>query len=302
VTLSQLGAFVFVARLGSVKAAARALGVSEPAVSQSLGQLRRHLGDPLLTRAGDRMVLTEGGRRLLGIAAQIVALGAEAVAAVQPGHPARLHVVMDAGLAEYVAGPLLCLFTQRKSMDASTGVAGTAEVPLLLASRLADVALGAQPAGESLVSRPVLRCHLIVVGSPRGRRDHWLVGPSGTDPAGDTSRLLRLLRVPESQVRVFANQTAAWKAAAEGAGVAPATAHLVASQLRRGELVAIDTAATPLPAYWYATTLEPSARSAGAGTFLDFLTTPAATQIMRAPDDGIPRSRFRPPVHVSIWS
>lgn len=78
-TLSQLGAFVFVARLGSVKAAARALGVSEPAVSQSLAQLRRHLGDPLLTRSGDRMVLTEGGRRLLGIAAQIVALGAEAV-------------------------------------------------------------------------------------------------------------------------------------------------------------------------------------------------------------------------------
>ncbi|MFG1706175.1 LysR family transcriptional regulator [Nonomuraea sp. M3C6] len=301
-TLSQLGAFVFVARLGSVKAAARALGVSEPAVSQSLAQLRKHLGDPLLTRTGDRMVLTEGGRRLLGIAAQIVALGAEAVAAVQPGRPAPLHVVMDAGLAEYVAGTLICLFTQRKTVDASTGVAATAEVPLLLSSRLADVALGAQVVGDGLVSRPVLRCRLIVVGAPRGRRDHWLVGPSGTDPVSDTSRLLRLLRVPESQVRVFANQTAAWKAAAGGAGVAPATAHLVTSQVRRGELVAIDTAATPLPAYWYATTLEPANRSAAAGTFLDFLTTPAATQVMRSPDDGIPRSRFRPPIHVSIWS
>ncbi|MGW4960129.1 LysR family transcriptional regulator [Nonomuraea sp. NPDC004186] len=300
-TLSQLGAFVFVARLGSVKAAARALGVSEPAVSQSLAQLRRHLGDPLLTRSGDRMVLTEGGRRLLGIAAQIVALGAEAVAAVQPGR-VGLHVVMDAGLAEYVAGPLVCLFTQRKSVDATTGVAATAEIPLLLSSRLADVALGAQVSGEGLVSRPVLRCRLIVVGSPRGRRDQWLVGPSGTDPLSDTSRLLRLLRVPESQVRVFANQTAAWKAAAEGSGLAPATAHLVASQLRRGELVAVETAATPLAAYWYATTLEPPNRSVAAGTFLDFLTTPAATQVMRTPDDGIPRSRFRPPIHVSIWS
>lgn len=301
-TLSQLGAFVFVARLGSVKAAARALGVSEPAVSQSLAQLRRHLGDPLVIRSADRMVLTEGGRRLLGIASQIVALGAEAVAAVQPGHPARLHVVMDAGLAEYVAGPLLCLFTQRKPVDATTGVVATAEVPLLLSSRLADVALGAQTAGEGLASRPILRCRLIVVGSPRGSRDHWLVGPSGTDPASDTSRLLRLLRVQESQVRVFANQTAAWKAAAEGVGVAPATAHLVASQLRKGSLVPIDTPATPLAAYWYATTLEPPNRSAVAGAFLDFLTTPAATQTMRTPDDGIPRSRFRPPVHVSIWS
>ncbi|MEV5895521.1 hypothetical protein [Nonomuraea fuscirosea] len=25
-------------------------------------------------------------------------------------------------------------------------------------------------------------------------------------------------------------------------------------------------------------------------------------QLMRTPDDGIPRSRFRPPVQVSIWS
>src|SRR4029450_9198452 len=40
VTLTQLGAFVLVARLGSVKAAATALGVSEPAVSQALAALR----------------------------------------------------------------------------------------------------------------------------------------------------------------------------------------------------------------------------------------------------------------------
>ncbi|MEV4801591.1 LysR family transcriptional regulator [Nonomuraea sp. NPDC049421] len=301
-TLSQLGAFVFVARLGSVKAAARALGVSEPAVSQSLAQLRRHLGDPLVTRSGDRMELTEGGRRLLGIAARIVALGAEAVAAVQPGRPARLDVVMDAGLAEYVAGPLLCLFTQRKPVDATTGVADTAEIPLLLTSRLADVALGAQVTGDGLTCRPVLRCRLIVVGSPRGRRDHWLVGPSAADPASDTSRLLRLLRVQESQVRVFANQTAAWKAAAEGAGVAPATAHLVAAALRKGELTTIDTPATPLATYWYATTLDQATRSTAADTFLHFLTTPPATQVMRTPDEGIPKSRFRPAVHVSIWS
>lgn len=301
-TLSQLGAFVFVARLGSVKAAARALGVSEPAVSQSLAKLRRHLGDPLLVRSGDRMVLTEGGRRLLGIAAQMIALGAEAEAAVRLGPAERLHVVVDAVLGELVVGPLACLFSQRRGMEATSGVASGAEVSLLLVSRLADVALGAQVTAEGLMSRPVLRCRLVLVGSPTGRRDTWLVGPSGTDPGSDSSRLLRMLRVPESHVRVFANQTAAWKAAAEGAGVAPATAHLVASQLRRGELVVVDSAVTPLATYWYATALEQGSRSAAAESFLDFLTTPAAMQIMRSPQDGVPRSRFRPPVHVSIWS
>ena len=49
-TLTQLEAFVLVARLGSVKAAARLLGVSEPAVSGALAALRQHLGDPLVER------------------------------------------------------------------------------------------------------------------------------------------------------------------------------------------------------------------------------------------------------------
>jgi DNA-binding transcriptional LysR family regulator len=39
VTLTQLGAFVMVARLGSVKDAAKMLNVSEPAVSQALTDL-----------------------------------------------------------------------------------------------------------------------------------------------------------------------------------------------------------------------------------------------------------------------
>ena len=300
-TLSQLSAFVFVARLGSVKAAALALGVSEPAVSQSLGALRRHLGDRLLARAGDRMELTEGGRRLLGIAVQMVALAAEA-RAIGSDRRERLHMVADSVIAELVAGPLLDLFGQRKAVQTSWGAVTSREMPLLLTFRLADVVLGPSLSGPGLVTRPVLRCGLVVVGSPRGHRDIWLVDPSGTDPDSDCGRLLRRLRVPESHVRVFTNQTAAWKAAAEGVGVAPAISHLVAPQLRRGELSVVETAATPLAVSWYATSLAPGARSTAADALLDFLTAPAATRLMSSPDGGVPRARFRPPVHVSIWS
>ncbi|MGH3567563.1 MAG: helix-turn-helix domain-containing protein [Pseudonocardia sp.] len=55
---------MLVARLGSVKAAANALGVSEPAVSQAIAAPRRYLDDPLLTRAGNGMTMTPGGTRL----------------------------------------------------------------------------------------------------------------------------------------------------------------------------------------------------------------------------------------------
>ena len=61
-TLTQLETFVLVARLGSVKAAARSLGVSEPAVSSALAALRQQLGDQLVERTANGMELTPGGR------------------------------------------------------------------------------------------------------------------------------------------------------------------------------------------------------------------------------------------------
>ena len=47
-TPTQLRAFAAVARLGSVTAAARELGVSVPAVSAAVATLRRELGDELI--------------------------------------------------------------------------------------------------------------------------------------------------------------------------------------------------------------------------------------------------------------
>ena len=114
-TLTQLNAFVLVARLGSVTAAANALGVSEPAVSQALSALRQHLGDQLLTRGPGGMTLTAGGSRLLSSASQIVVLGAEAHAAVRAaqGAPEQLRVVATSTVAEFVIGPLMEAFTRR---------------------------------------------------------------------------------------------------------------------------------------------------------------------------------------------
>jgi DNA-binding transcriptional LysR family regulator len=314
VTLTQLGAFVLVARLGSVRAAADVLGVSEPAVSRALAALRQHLGDQLVVRNGNGMALTEGGNRLLGIASQMVALGGEAEAAVlaAKGAPARLRLLVTSTIAEFIATPLVEAFTRRwpGMFDTTSGVATAAEMRVLLPDRLADVALGPDlvDAGRRLASEPVLRYRLVVVAAPRWRphgppgRWSWLVDPSGTDPDSDTGRLLRGFRVPDGHVRVFPNQTAAWAAAADGAGVAPAVFGLVSRELRRGELSIVDTELTPVHACWYVTTLGPDRRSDAARCMRNFLATPDAMQLMCAPGTGVPPSRFRPPVYVTIWS
>jgi DNA-binding transcriptional LysR family regulator len=314
-TLTQLNAFVLVARLGSVTAAANALGVSEPAVSQALSALRLHLGDQLVTRGPGGMTLTAGGSRLLATASQIVVLGAEAHAAVRAaqGAPEQLRVVATSAVAEFVLSPLTEAFIRRYagSVEVSTGVAVTQEMGVLVANRLADVAMGSSVPGDSalaVVTEPIFRYRLVVVGGghsrPRGSPSQWrwLVDPSGTDPESDTGQLLTALGIPESRIGVFPNQTAAWAAAADGAGVAPAVEHLVAQQLRRGELSLVDVRGGTADACWHVTVLDREHRSAAASAFRRFLGTPEAMQLMRAPATGVAPSRFRPPVYVTIWS
>ncbi|MCW2892840.1 MAG: LysR family transcriptional regulator, partial [Actinomycetia bacterium] len=308
-----------VARLGSVRAAAVALGVSESAVSQAITALRQDLGDQLITRSQAGMTLTPGGTRLLGTASQIVVLGAEAHAAVRAaqGAPEQLRVVATSTFAEFVAGPLLEAFRRRfaGAVEITTGVAAAGELGVLIANRLADVAFGPGVTGEHelpIVSEPIFKYRLVVVGPgetaararPRGpaRQWRWLVDPSGTDPGSETARLLRRLGVADGDIGVFQSQTAALAAAADGAGVAPAIEHLVSHQLRRGGLSLIDLPGFPVEECWYVTLLERERRSTAASALRRFLGTPEAMQVMRSPAAGVPPSRFKPPVYVTIWS
>ncbi|HSK61978.1 MAG TPA: LysR substrate-binding domain-containing protein, partial [Actinomycetospora sp.] len=195
--------------------------------------------------------------------------------------------------------------------EMNASVASTAELEVLVANRLADVALGPalrlDPALR-LVSEPILRTQLVAVAAPDLRLAGrplvwpWLVDPTAGEPDSETSCLLRRLAVPEDRVRVFASYATAWEAAVAGAGVAIATAHLVNPQVRRGDLRVVPTPATPMPSPWHATMLRPELRSDGATALHRFLTTPEAMALMRSPHGGVVPSRFRPPVYVTIWN
>jgi molybdate transport repressor ModE-like protein len=318
VTLTQLEAFVLVARFGSVTAAARTLGVSEPAVSGALAALRQQLGDALVERGPQGMTLTAGGRRLVPIASQMIALAAEAEDAIRQarGAPDRLRVVATSTVAESVAPGLLAAFGARAgAVDVTLGVASSEEIPAVLQERLADVALGPHISAAELESVPLFRYRLLFVAAPghplvsAGRQraralagQVWLVAADATDPASPVGGLLRQLGVAEADVRVFASQAAAWAAAADGQGVAPAIAHLVAKDLARRSLVALDVEGTPVELLWHATMLVAARRSSAAAALARFMTTPDATHAMHAPTSGVPPSRFRPPVYVTLWS
>ena len=117
------------------------------------------------------MTLTPGGTRLVGIASQIVMLGADAHAAVRAaqGAPEQLRVVATSTFAEFVAGPLMEAFRRRfpGAVEITTGVAASGEQAVLIANRLADVAFGAGVSAEHelpIVSEPIFKYRLVVVG------------------------------------------------------------------------------------------------------------------------------------------
>jgi LysR family transcriptional regulator, low CO2-responsive transcriptional regulator len=319
-TLAQLQSFVLVARLGSVKAAAAELGVTEPAVSVAVGALRRELGDELFVRDGRGIALTAGGRRLAALAAEILGLAEQARRSVaeSSGQPRLMQVAVTGLVAEHI-GPLIDAFSARDpELEVAVETAPAEALAGMLEHRHADVALGpAPPPGQSetIASVPFLRSGLVVVAAPdhrlAGRRDvgpaeldseRWLVGPPGLEPMTGAGLLLARSAIAPREVVTYTSQAAAIAAAAAGDGVVVAIAGLVSAQLRRRALVRLDVRGTPLTELWHASTLGFGRALPAALALQRFATSPEATQALSTGRAGAASARAHRRPHVTLWS
>ena len=318
-TLSQLQAFAAVARLGSVTAAARELGVSVPAVSGAIAALRRELGDELLARQGHGVALTPGGVRLAGAAAEILGIADQARRAVAEARGGRqlLRVAATHELAEYVTGPLVDAFTRsRPSLEVAVTTMPGAALETAVRERRADVALGpraarprASTASPSCAHAPSWSPHRPTRWPGTGRCTRRRCGRSA-GPAGPRPRTPRprwrpwwpgSACPPSACARTRATPRPS-RRSRPARGVAAALAHTVTGELARGALVRLDVRGTPWESLWCATMLPLDRRSAVAATFGRFVATPDATQAILARSAGTAASRFRPAVYVTIWA
>ena len=95
--LQQLAYVRALQRWGTLTEAARRLQVSQPALSQSLSQLERRLGAPLLERDGRRRQLTEAGHEVARFADEVLGRAAalrDWLLAREQGHAGTLRVGM----------------------------------------------------------------------------------------------------------------------------------------------------------------------------------------------------------------
>jgi DNA-binding transcriptional LysR family regulator len=320
-TLSQLRTFALVARLGSLHAAALALGISEPAVSAAIAALRKDLDDPLFVRTGSGISFTAGGRRLAARADEVVGLAEQIRREVGEAGTAvaSLRVLASPAFEEHAAGALLDSFTRRTpgsrvQLDVRSG---TGFAPSLI-WRSADIALGPRPQAVADVVMdvvPFLRYQRIIVAAPAhplarsgGRvpsavllAHPWLTGPGGIEEVAEEGRWLAQQDRQPDLVRLPSERDALASAVA-GQGVMLAMAQVVREQLRSGTLVRLDVEGTPVTGLWCASTLALGRASAGARLLQRFVTTPEASAAMVA----IPRPRRSrragSAVHVTLWS
>lgn len=305
-------------RLGSVKAAAGELQVSEAAVSMHVAQLRKELDDPLFTRTGAGIAFTPGGLRLASRAVEILGLQDRTVREVsQAGQGRRvLRVAATDLFAEHAAPGLIELFAGRAddlevelSVHPSTLFAG------LLASRGVDVAIGPalDPPPDGVVQQPFLNYEVLTVARPThplaGRAvlpdqlhgQTWHLGPAAVGEGGLVRRLLHDLAVPEANQRIFQSEAAALEETKRTDGVALALRFAVAGDLAAGRLVTLDGRHLRARGTWAATALPKHAQTPAAQELLRFISTPRAVQAM-VRGAGVHLGRFKPAVHVTLWS
>lgn len=311
-TFTQLRAFALVAELGSVRGAAAALGVSEPAVSAAVAALRAELGDPLFRRAGTGIELTAGGRALAVRARELVQLAERTRAEVARARSrAAVRVLAAASCAEHV-GAVLAEFARRapRAAEVELTVGTTEHAAAALADRAVDIVLAARPVatdGLALQELPFLRYERIAVVGPthplaarpaRSGPHRWLTGPAGFEPGSAEARWADG-RTSELQIERRESEAAALAAARAGAGVALALAHTVRTELGRGELVRVPVPGTPVTGLWWAVVLGEDRATVAGRALQRFLTTPDATSALLARRH---RGRPRPGVRVELWS
>ncbi len=186
----------------SLTRAAKAMEVTQPALSKTLGRLRRYFSDPLLVRAGLRMEPTAKALELAspvgGILERVRALRSEHVA-FDPAISSRTFsfCVVDAGVIKLLPPLVNLLLEQAPHVRLRTIQLDTQQLEPWLASGNLDFAMGSFPALTKAVRRQFLwtESYVSVVrrGHPRlGRRPslaafraerHVLVSALGTGHA-----------------------------------------------------------------------------------------------------------------------
>jgi DNA-binding transcriptional LysR family regulator len=268
--IPQLHAFLSVARHKSFSAAARELGVTRSAVSQSVRQLEDHVRVVLFTRTTRSVGLTDAGRRLLESAGPSMAQVQSALSEVsaQPGETVgRVRLSVPRAAVPFVIDPVLPELRARHPR---------LDVEVVVDDRLVDIVAEGYDAGVRLsesIERDMVQVRLtdsfrfVVVAAPsylsrRGEPERpedllrhecitFRSQTTGALYAWELERGRKNWRVPVRGGIVTSDSHLNASLAERGLGLTYAFEPLVRDQLRTGRLkVVLDRYAATVPGFF----------------------------------------------------
>jgi DNA-binding transcriptional LysR family regulator len=295
--------------------------MSDAGISMHIAQLRKELDDPLFSRTSAGLAFTPGGLRLASRAVEILGLQQQtAIEVTEAAHGRRLlRIAASSAFAEHAAPGLIELFSSRaKDLSVELSVHPTSRFRELITSRAVDIALGEagadrDAADNAIVVRPFLNYQILAVTAPGNplvahppttsllRGQQWMLGPSAGSVDGEIAAMLRDLAIPAAQQRIFQSDAAAMEEVQRVGGVTLAIGFTVGKDLATGRLVQVKGQGLQAPGEWSALTLSPAARQPAVSELVRFITTPRCTQAMLR-GTGVGVTRFRPKIHVTLWS
>jgi DNA-binding transcriptional LysR family regulator len=258
--LPHLETFAYAAELGSFTAAARALGLTQAAVSQRLRALEQALDVSLFRRESGRVLLTEAGQRLYAYAQQIEALHQEArqvLTGKKPVLRGDLSLAASSIPGEHLLPALLSAFRRRHphiriraTVTDSSAVLGAVEHGQ---AHLGFV--GMKTDNPDLEFRK-FACDALVLVVPRRHRWHrrravslkdlcgqpLVVRESGSGSRWCLEQALGRAGVSASDLHIaleLGSNEAIKEAVQRGVGVAILSKHAVRKEIRTGRLHAV---------------------------------------------------------------
>lgn len=183
---NQMRAFAATAEAGSLSAAARKLGLTQPTLSRQVAALEQRLGMTLFDRVGKALVLTETGASLLDHARQM-SEAADMVALAATGHAKGVEGVVSISASEAMAAYILPDIVQRIRLAEPRLVIEIVASDALsdLRRREADIAIRhVRPEQPDLIGRLVREATASFYASPEWTARHGV--PRNADDMMDT--------------------------------------------------------------------------------------------------------------------
>jgi DNA-binding transcriptional LysR family regulator len=254
-TVRQLEIFLAVARAGSFRRAADAIHLTQPAVSQHIGEMERGLGTRLLDRHGRRVTLTEAGRIVQEHAIRVLAtLGSLREAVGELDGMGRGSLLIGAGTTPgiYLLPDVIGRFERTYPRVAvELRIANSRAIEEQIRANELDLGVvgghGLRP-GETCLAAGVLDRLVLIVpaGHPwAGRRsvapavlsrERLLIREEGSATRDVTERALQRAGVSLGRTMELGHTEAIKHAVMAGLGVAFVSIHAVRRQLETGDL------------------------------------------------------------------